>query len=216
LPAIDQQGVYISGDVMLDPTVAIAPGAILRADPGSRIVIQSGVCIGMGVVLHAHGGTIEIESGCNLGPGVLIVGQSKVGQNACIGAATTVINTSIDPVQVIPAGSVLGDTSRQVTLDPVAPSPEPRTSLGNGVFPKSIFTPHSNSNPAVKAEHVDDPWEADSDREMIAPDQLLNSEMASEQIVPPSGNTFIGQMYVNRLMVTLFPHNRIAPIPVDE
>jgi carbon dioxide concentrating mechanism protein CcmN len=43
-----------------------------------------------------------------------MVGQGTIGGNACIGAATTVFNCSVAPEQVVPAGSILGDSSRQV------------------------------------------------------------------------------------------------------
>lgn len=110
----------ISGAVSIDPGASLAAGAILQAAPGSEIQIGPGVCLGMGVILNAYQGTIVIESGVTLGPGVLVIGAGTIGENACIGAATTIFNTSVDPMQVIPAGSILGDTSRKVDLDAMA------------------------------------------------------------------------------------------------
>jgi carbon dioxide concentrating mechanism protein CcmN len=106
---------YISGEVTVDPSAVLAPGVILQAAANGKIIIGRGVCIGMGAILQVHEGTLEVEAGANLGAGFLMVGKGKIGANACIGSATTVFNYSVEPGQVIPAGSILGDTSRQIT-----------------------------------------------------------------------------------------------------
>ncbi|NEO26596.1 MAG: hypothetical protein F6K03_06785, partial [Kamptonema sp. SIO4C4] len=71
--------------MVIDPSAAIAPGAILNAAPNCQIWIGPGVCLGMGVVLNAYRGNISLETGVSLGPGVLIVGHSTVGANTCVG-----------------------------------------------------------------------------------------------------------------------------------
>lgn len=106
---------YISGEVTIDPDAAIAIGVMLLAAPNSRIIISAGVCIGMGSVLHAHDGILEIEAGAIIGAGVLVVGAGKIGANACIGSATTILNCSIERGQIVAPGSLLGDTSRSFT-----------------------------------------------------------------------------------------------------
>ena len=75
-----------SGDVTIFPGAAIAPGVLLQADVGSRIVIRAGVCIGLGCVIHASHGTITINDGANLGAGVLLIGDVTIGARACLGA----------------------------------------------------------------------------------------------------------------------------------
>lgn len=105
---------HISGDVNIHETAVIAPGVILQAAANSKIIIGPGVCIGMGSILQVNEGILEIEAGANLGAGFLMVGQGKIGANACIGAATTVFNCSVAPSQVVPSGSILGDKSRQI------------------------------------------------------------------------------------------------------
>ncbi|MFN6483306.1 MULTISPECIES: transferase [unclassified Nostoc] len=105
---------YISGEVTIHPSAVLAPGVILQAAVNSKIVIGPGVCIGMGAILQVHEGTLEVEAGANLGAGFLMVGKGKIGANACIGSATTVFNYSVEPGQVVPPGSILGDTSRQI------------------------------------------------------------------------------------------------------
>lgn len=123
---------YISGEVMIDPSAAIAPGVLLQADPNSQIIIGAGVCIGMGAVLHAHDGILEIQAGANLGAGVLVVGKGKIGSNACIGSATTILNHSIESGQVVASGSLIGDSSRSAELpaaDSTTASPQWRRQL---------------------------------------------------------------------------------------
>jgi carbon dioxide concentrating mechanism protein CcmN len=114
---------HIHGDVIIHPSAVIAPGVILQASTNSTIVIGAGVCLGMGSILQVSEGILEIEAGANLGAGFLMVGAGKIGANACIGSATTVFNCSVAPGQVIPSGSILGDTSRQI-VEPSTVQPE--------------------------------------------------------------------------------------------
>ncbi|MDJ0675339.1 MAG: transferase [Calothrix sp. MO_167.B42] len=106
---------YISGEVIIHPSAAIAPGVILQATPNGKIIIGSGVCIGMGSILQVEQGTLEIGAGANLGAGFLMVGEGKVGENACIGSATTLFYCSVERGQIVTPGSILGDTSRAIT-----------------------------------------------------------------------------------------------------
>lgn len=117
LQLIDHTHFCLQGEVEIDPSAAIAPGVLFQAEPDSRIVIGAGVCIGAGTVLHARHGSLIIEPGVSFGTGVLIVGAGRIGANACIGSSTTVLRPAIAPGEVVPPGSLLGDTSRQVTID---------------------------------------------------------------------------------------------------
>jgi carbonic anhydrase/acetyltransferase-like protein (isoleucine patch superfamily) len=110
LPPLEPIGdfhTYISGDVAIHPSAAIAPGVLIQADSGSKITIAAGVCIGMGTVLHAQDGWIEIAAGANLGAGVLIFGKAKVGENVCVGASSTIANYAIASRTLVPPGSLL-------------------------------------------------------------------------------------------------------------
>ncbi|MBD2358804.1 transferase [Tolypothrix sp. FACHB-123] len=113
---------YISGEVTIHPSAVLAPGVILQAATNSKIIIGPGVCIGMGSILQIHEGTLEVEAGANLGAGFLMVGQGTIGTNACIGSATTVFHCSVAPGQVIPPGSILGDSSRQIEAKKTEPA----------------------------------------------------------------------------------------------
>ncbi|MBI4782514.1 MAG: hypothetical protein HY785_14535 [Oscillatoriophycideae cyanobacterium NC_groundwater_1537_Pr4_S-0.65um_50_18] len=113
-PLIHDSQFFVSGDVTIHPTAAIAPGVLLQADPGCRLVVGAGVCVGIGALLHAHQGNLVIEAGVTLGSGVLIVGQATIGENACIGSAVTILNRSVEPQQLIASGTLVGDDSRQM------------------------------------------------------------------------------------------------------
>ncbi len=143
-PISTAQQYCVSGDVAIYAGVAIAPGVLLQADEGSRIVIRAGVCIGLGCVIHAHQGTITINEGANLGAGVLLIGDVSIGARACLGSAVTVLNSAIDPGKILESGTVVGDRSRRVELDdlldsipmndasPQASSPSSSNSSSNG------------------------------------------------------------------------------------
>jgi carbon dioxide concentrating mechanism protein CcmN len=103
---------YISGEVIIHPSAVIASGVILQAALNSKIIIGAGVCVGMGSILQVHTGSLEIDAGANLGAGFLMVGEGKIGANACIGAATTVFECSVAAGQVVPPGSILQNRGR--------------------------------------------------------------------------------------------------------
>ena len=177
---------YISGEVTIDPSAAIAPGVILQADPNSQIIIAAGVCIAMGAVLHARDGILEIEAGATIGAGVLLVGRGKIGANACIGSATTILNCSIKPEQVVAPNSLLGDTSRQAD---------------------STAAKETTIPPATAAE-VTQPSSGGSPAEQIqTPAQLANNNGA--QLV-------YGKAALHQLMSTLFPHRQALNPPPPE
>ena len=104
----NQFDIYISGDVSIHQSAVIAPGVILQAAPNSKIIIAAGVCIGMGSILQAARGMIVVGAGANLGAGFLMVGAGTIGENACIGSASTVFNSSVAPAEIVAPGSILG------------------------------------------------------------------------------------------------------------
>jgi carbon dioxide concentrating mechanism protein CcmN len=98
----DETRYFVSGEVQVEAGAGIGAGVLLRANPGCRIHIGRGACIGMGSVLHACGGSLIVEAGATLGMGVLVIGQGTIGKNACIGSETTVLNCSVLSQAVIP------------------------------------------------------------------------------------------------------------------
>ncbi|MEO9127873.1 MAG: carbon dioxide concentrating mechanism protein [Microcoleus sp.] len=188
--------ILMSGDVVVNEGAAIAPGVILQADPGSRISIAAGTCIGMGVILHAREGTLEIAAGVILGAGVLVVGAGTIGANACIGAGTTLINPCIDQMQILAAGSLIGDTSRQVAAEATASAAAPET-------PEA-------TTPAVEppVEPPNPPHTPPQTPPETAPAPPPDTA-ADPPPQPVEGPTILyGQAHINQLLGTLFPHRQ--------
>ncbi|MGB0564329.1 MAG: hypothetical protein ACPGVO_21400 [Spirulinaceae cyanobacterium] len=213
----DYPEVRIIGNVQIDPTVAIAPGVILHAAPGSQIHLAAGVCLGMGVIIKAYGGSVQLDAGVSLGPGVLIMGPSHLGGNACIGGLSTLWHTTVEPMAVIPAGTVMGDPSRQVDLDAVEPNvvalksqAAARASQPEPLTPDLWDSPATPAAPEPKAEAIELPLNepAHSDQNSVASD--LNPVVSDPSPEPsngkPPGQPAYGKVMLNQLLITLFPH----------
>ncbi len=204
LQPVSNSDIYVSGDVTIHPGAVIAPGAILQAAPNSRIAIGEGACIGMGVVLNAYQGAIEVESGAVLGAGVLVIGKGKIGGNACIGAATTIFNSSIESMAVVRAGSLIGDPSRQVAA---ISEPETVTSGQSAVEAESPSQKPelvTDETSAVDAESPPPQPETISEPEVeVAPNSSEPEPSPPKEKVP-----VVGQIYINKLLLTLFPQGQ--------
>ncbi|MFB2771761.1 transferase [Pelatocladus sp. BLCC-F211] len=231
---------YISGEVIIHPSAVIAPGVILQAAPSSKMIIGSGVCIGMGSILKVHEGTLEVETGANLGAGFLMIGSGKIGANACIGSATTVFNCSVEPGQVVAPGSVLGDNSRHLS-DAFA------------VTEKIQQPQPSTTNPASSPEDMDileqeDLWnEEDTGTQTqgdtgtstgratpaskptpphpkpSASSATQNSQLDNQVTQEPTtesqnhiGTHIYGQGSIQQLLITLFPHRQSLNKPSSD
>lgn len=206
---------YVRGDVTIHSGVAIAPGVLIQAEPNSRIIINAGVCIGMGSVLHAYEGTLELREGVNLGAGVLVIGEVTIGANACIGSSATLFNCEIGAGQLIASGSVHGDLSRQVasengleanaktTSEPTATSQPVATPAAPAqTTTPSQVTPGTNSEANSGANSEATP-KANSDQSALA---TKSPEAAPTQVY--------GQAYLNRLLGTLLPHRQALNQPI--
>lgn len=192
--------ILMSGDVVVNEGAAIAPGVILQAEPGSRISIAAGACIGLGVILHAREGTLEIGAGVILGAGVLVVGAGTIGTSACIGAGTTLINPCIDQMQIMPAGSLIGDTSRQASAEATAAAPT--------AAPTSPETPEATTPPVTPP--IEPPAPAQTPPQ-TAPETATDAPESTAAEPPQPGETptiLYGQAHINRLLGTLFPHRQ--------
>ncbi len=108
---------------MVHPTANVATGVMLHADAGSQLVIGAGACIGWGCVLHAHSGTLVIGTGVILGMGTLVIGNSQIGDNACIGSATSIIDSAIPARAVVPPNSLINSGSGLPLPVPEQPIP---------------------------------------------------------------------------------------------
>jgi carbon dioxide concentrating mechanism protein CcmN len=194
---------YISGDVTIQEGVAIAPGVLIQADPDSCVIIKTGACIGIGAILHASNGVLEIEEGANIGAEVLLVGQISIGRNACIGAASTILNYTVASGALVPPGSLVGDLSR-----PPAELQAEKLPLEELQATDTVFHPPAGSAPTTQ------PPTATQD-----PTPSLDSTLASHSdpsthpSTHPSTQSLnvYGQVYVNQLLVKMFPHHPIHP-----
>ncbi|MEX0269478.1 hypothetical protein AB3R30_10060 [Leptolyngbyaceae cyanobacterium UHCC 1019] len=178
---------YVSGDVTIQEGVAIAPGVLIQADPDSCVVIKTGACIGIGAILHASKGILEIGEGANIGAEVLLVGQVSIGRNACIGSASTILNSSVASGILIPPGSVVGDLSR--------PPSTPETDELQAT--ETVFYPPAESATPEPSSTNPDP--AQSPESTL----VINSDPSAQNL-----NVY-GQVYVNQLLVKMFPHHQI-------
>ena len=183
---------YVCGDVTIHPSAIIAPDVLLQAESGGRIVIAAGVCIGMGTILHAYQGTLEVGESANIGTGVLFVGSGKIGVKACVGSSTTILNANVQHQQVVPAGSLLGNMGRAIS--------------GNGSNPS--VTIDSSKAPATQeheVENISDPWAPQSSAPQ--PLQASSNDMEQPSVSKPTGQVY-GRAYVNQLLVKLMPHRQ--------
>ncbi|MBD2440747.1 transferase [Nostoc sp. FACHB-110] len=222
---------YISGEVIIHPSAVLAPGVILQAATNSKIIIGPGVCIGMGSILQANAGTLEVGAGANLGAGFLMVGAGKIGTNACIGAATTVFNCSVEPGAVVPPSSVLGDTSRQIspsqpqeppTNNAAVPNTQEQQPEGNnleGSKEKVISLSSTNLSAAafweLKHQSVSIPQPSPTPSAQPPPTEQDKTAANSSDVSsanPESSEIFGTQIYgqgsIQRLLTTLFPHRQ--------
>jgi len=208
---------FVAGDVIVHPSVAIAPGVLLRADPGSQIVIEAGVCIGMGTIVHARQGTLEIGEGASLGAGTLLVGAGRIGSGACLGAATTLYNASVEPGAMISPGSLLGESGRQINQPGLA-GQAPTAEIA-GVYPSTAsYSPETTSGAyatsATQTTHQASPTKSatysPSGESAASTPISHSSDSALQKADPTLGpiNVVYGQAYFNQLLVTMMPHRR--------
>ena len=195
--------IRVFGDVEIHPTASLAPGVILQAAPNSRIIIGADVCIGMGVIINACQGAIEIEAGAILGSGVLIIGKSKIGNNCCIGTSTTIFQENVAPMAVIEPGSLVGDASRQVEVER-----EPANNNYQNYRPpaRSVKSDLNGSNASKNGR-------ATESQSTVSQGYSQGSTSAdgvetSTAPVKKSKVPVVGQVYLNELLVTLFPHRK--------
>jgi carbon dioxide concentrating mechanism protein CcmN len=205
--------VYIRGDVTIHPSAAIAPGVIIQAEANSRITINAGVCIGMGSVLHAYQGSLEIQEGVNLGAGVLVIGEVTIGANACIGSSATLFNCSVEPGQLIASGSLCGDSSRQVAVENGAGGAKAATPEPAQAVPSSTGSTTNTATPTATST-TDETNETDTSSETTSEPTSDSSALTAKAETAPT--QVYGQAYINRLLGTLLPHRQALNQPVNE
>jgi carbon dioxide concentrating mechanism protein CcmN len=197
LQPISTASASVSGDVTIDPSAAIALGVLIQADPNSKISIAAGVCIGMGSIIHAQDGELEIAAGANLGAGVLVLGKCRIGENSCIGSLTTVLNSAIARGQVVPPGSLIDGISDSISRRETDPAAAADVSTEVSLPNETVV---STSTTQVIAEVVT---------------EVKSSEVKPGESPGKSAAATHAQEQLNRLMGKLFPHRQSLDLPPD-
>jgi carbon dioxide concentrating mechanism protein CcmN len=199
----------VSGDVTIHEGAAIAPGVLLLADPNSRIVIHAHACIGTGTILHAHDGTLEIGEGSVLGVGVLLVGALHIGDRACIGSATTIFNCSIKKGAIVASGSLLGVDSTVASCGcEVATDDDEVFAPGFCPPPPPVEASKESETPEPTSKSTESSPEPTNQPSEPTPEDSDEIESPPSPPEPTRNGTVYGQMYVNQLLVKLFPHQQ--------
>jgi carbon dioxide concentrating mechanism protein CcmN len=182
----------IRGDVIIDESAIIADGVILNASLNTKIIIRAGACLGMGTIITAYEGNIEIKENVILGSGTLIVGNCIIGSQASLGASVTVYNSNIESRTVIPAGTVIGDRSRTVDLSQNIQNQVPNQA------PKfdNPYRQFKISSPPLKTESFNDLNQAKNKAEQlteIKPQDQQEQPIISEEELEKDRDNQIGQ-----------------------
>jgi carbon dioxide concentrating mechanism protein CcmN len=200
--------IRISGDVEIHPTASLAPGVILQAAPNNRIVIGADVCIGMGVIINACIGSIEIDNSAILGAGVLIIGTSKIGSHACIGTSTTIFQANVAAMAVIEPGSIIGDSSRQINLN----QNQKNSQNSSTDFQAQNYNHHSqktsSNNNSTTEPQPKVTQNSQTEQHFASNPQVEKIETSVEPTTETKKIPVVGQVYINELLVTLFPHKQ--------
>ncbi|MBD3882013.1 hypothetical protein IFO70_09615 [Phormidium tenue FACHB-886] len=236
LVLINDSHLFVSGDVVIHPTAAIASGVLLQADPGCRIVVEAGVCVGSGSILHANQGNLVIEAGATLGSGILIVGSSTVGANACIGSFTTILNCSVEPKQFISAESLLGDRSRQLEPSTKAQAQTDSHTHSQTHAQATADAKPTDAKPAEKPAdrngstatshtQLDSPWASPSTTPAAtapppAPAENRNGSQPPQPTpepppTAPAQQIVYGRAYMEKMMIRMFPQRQALDPPPD-
>ncbi|MEY2977848.1 MAG: hypothetical protein RLZZ435_1987 [Cyanobacteriota bacterium] len=180
-------------------------GVILQANPGYCIRINDGVCLGLGVILHASEGNIIVSPGAILGAGVLVVGWAEIGSRACIGSAATLFKTTIASGQMVAPGSLLGQRGRQSEAEGRHDRPEDHPQTVPGSF--SLGHPPQSADPEPRDSSTDVASESQESSQHTA-QQPPDSQTADNPQKPPARekNTVVyGKDYFLQMRFAMFP-----------
>lgn len=185
-PVPGSEPYYVGANVVVGADVTIASGAVLQGAADSQVIIESGACLGTGVVLQAFGGDLVLEAGVSLGRDVVIVGTGRIGQRACVGAESTLINPTLAPNQVVSARSLVGN---------VGPQAKPKAS-------DTSTPPSADKAPTAEAASSNG---SENGKAAAEPAGALSQF-----------TTVYGQDQVKQLIQTLFPHRDAAMADGDD
>ncbi len=170
---------YVAGRVSLHATAIIADGVLLQADPGCRLIVGAGACVGTGSILHASQGILEIGADVTIGDHVLIVGSGQIGANACVGSHSTVIGESLQAGAVLSSHSLVISQSWQVNGG--ASHRSTSVSSNDDIESGTAHTAHAKRTDSTVNEDTD----ADISRDVW---ESAESSIKAEADVPVSGS----------------------------
>jgi carbon dioxide concentrating mechanism protein CcmN len=214
-PVISETKNCIIGNVTIHPDAAIAPGVVIQAAKNSQVIIEAGACIGMGVVINAYLGKIVIKQGAVLGARVLIIGKGTIGDNACIGAATTIFNSCVESLAVIQAYSIIGDSSRLIKDEITEEIPinnQPNNQLNDQS--NNQTKPEKNTSQEEKQTQSNEIKESSNETQEVLPEvnevfeNLETENLETENLSSSIKTPVVGQIYINNLLLTLFPNRQ--------
>lgn len=238
MPAVHTSEIRISGDVTIDDSAVIAPGVILEAAQGCKIIIGAGVCIGMGSILKAYQGTINVKDNAVLGAGALVIGNSTIHSQVCLGTSSTIYNISVESGSIIPSGSILGDPTRSSNTSSQSSPQEKETQLNdfvstteekineqypqereelkiknNNQFNSNVNKPKNHSKKVetenIKSEVTPIETKYEQDLSVSEPDSNIDDPwQSSSQSTNINQNPVVGQVYIKNLLFTLFPEKK--------
>ncbi|MCY7333410.1 MAG: hypothetical protein LH649_12310 [Pseudanabaena sp. CAN_BIN31] len=187
---------YVCGDVVIDKTAAIASGVLIQADDGGKIIIGAGVCIGMGAVLHAQDGLLEIGAGANLGAGVLVYGTTKIGEGACIGASSSIVRAIIANGAIVPPCSLISGLEQSAIV-----TATPESVVANSV------------ERTVTETQIEIPTEAIAEQPLEIADQVnsaiipIETDITTLVAANSTQAKAHAQLQINRFIKRLYPQN---------
>jgi carbon dioxide concentrating mechanism protein CcmN len=189
LQPVNSSHFCVSGDVTIHPTAVIASGVLLQADPEASIIIGAGVCLGLGTVIHAHQGTLEVEAEATVGAGVLMIGAGKIGASACIGSASTLWNHSIARGEIVPPLSLLGAPNERSSEEQLSERQPAETTAVEASSPASASLAKAQDPPNGAVDPT--------------------ASQPSAEIQLSTSTPIYGQANLNRLLSTLLPHRQM-------
>ncbi|MGB3295027.1 MAG: hypothetical protein WBB01_18755 [Phormidesmis sp.] len=215
----------VMGDVTIDESAAIAPGVVLQAAPGSRIVVGRGVCLAAGVCVQSRAGVLTISAGVSLGASVLVVGKGTVGTNACVSPGSTLINPSVAADAILPPDTLIGAQPGSAQRNGYS-QPQP-SSQSVSAQPKTFKNTFVEPGP-IEAKPISIPDLSDQTSTFVPPPLLnqpfnqasgttgqshngsstngVQSGYGSSSLTRPTPNNQVsGKSQVNELISALFP-----------
>ena len=165
--------------------------------------------------MHWHGGAIinaqgivEIGSGAILGSGVLIIGACKIGSNCCIGTSSTIFQSDVASMAIVEPGSIIGDASRPQAQTENGRASNVADRKSQNIKERGIKNQQNintasvptNFNSYVQPELHPDPF--------AEPDPVDTVEATAQLSVNRAKKPVVGQLYINELLITLFPHQK--------